>query len=70
MPTIFSTKSYGADLISMPGRPEIKQILAERSAGGRLSLPSQEVLSLLIEGGVEVVEGACEMINYEEKHGF
>ncbi len=52
--------------ISMPGWPVIKY-----SAGGRLSLPRQEVLSPLAEGGVGVVE-ACRMIkkNNEEKHRF
>ncbi len=48
------------------------KLIQERSAGGPLSLPQQEVLSPLVEGGVGVVEGACEMIkkNNEEKHRF
>ncbi len=56
----------------MRDRQGIKQILAERSAGGRLSLHQQEVQSPVLEGGAGVVEGACEMIktNNEEKHHF
>ncbi len=70
--TIYLTKGYDADSVFMPGQPEVMQILAERSAGVCLSLPWQEVLSPLVEGGVRVVEGACEMIkkNDEEKHRF
>ncbi len=67
--TQFINKGYGADSVSMTDWP---RILAERSAGGRLSLPWQEVLSPLVEGGVWVVKGGCEMIKKknEEKHHF
>ncbi len=53
---------YGTDSASMLGQPGNEQILAERSAGGCLSLPKQGVLSPQVEGGVGVVKGACKMI--------
>ncbi len=70
--TIYLKKGFGADSVSLPSWPGNEQILAERSAGGPLSLPRQEVLSPLVEGGVWVVEGAWEMIkkNNEVKHHF
>ncbi len=49
----------------MPGRPGIEQILAERSAGRRLSLSQQEVLSPLVEGGVG--GGGCLRDDHEEQ---
>ncbi len=62
-------KGYGTHSVSLPDQPEIEQILAERSAGGHLSLIGEEVLSPLVEGGVVMVEGACKMIKKNNEKG-